>query len=367
MDAAEKEISGLQTTVSVQKGQLAGISSGQQQLQDRFNEAQVKLAEANARIHGLDDASRDYDRNLEQQMANRNEAYAALDALKKQMSSAQLAQATQAGEMVGLREQVGRQRETIAKQTAEQKALQARFDEAHVRLAKIDVDIFNLDRESKTFQQEKETLVRDRTEAYAKADAAKAELTQTRQQVFATSRDAAVLQEKLRAATNDAARANQQLADEQAKRAPDQAALGQARQQQRAAESQVAQLQPQLGLVTGELKGAGQQMGMMREQLRKEEQRTADTQRQLSQLQRDFQEAQGRATAAQHNLQQEVKKGPQADASQVQQLRSKVAQTEASVSKGSCQKCQETSVWRERRSSDSEANSNSPRSRGLKK
>ena len=51
MDAAEKEISGLQTTVSVQKGQLAGISSGQQQIQERFNEAQVKLAEANARIH----------------------------------------------------------------------------------------------------------------------------------------------------------------------------------------------------------------------------------------------------------------------------------------------------------------------------
>ena len=133
----------------------------------------------------------------------------------------------------------------------------------------------------------------------------------------------AVLQEKLRAATNDAARANQQLADEQAKRAPDQAALGQARQQQRAAESQVAQLQQQLGMATGELKGAGQQMQLMREQLRKEEQRTADTQRQL---------AQGRATAAAHNLQQEVNKGPQADASQVQQLRSKVAQTEASVS-----------------------------------
>ena len=92
----------------------------------------------------------------------------------------------------------------------------------------------------------------------------------------------AVLQEKLRAATNDAARANQQLADEQAKRAPDQAALGQARQQQRAAESQVAQLQQQLGMATGELKGAGQQMQLMREQLRKEEQRTADTQRQLS-------------------------------------------------------------------------------------
>ena len=239
LEAAKQEISGLRTKVGEQRVQLAGVSAAHQALQDRFNEAHVALAAANAKIATLDDTSRDYSKQVQAQVAKRNKAYAALDVVKKQMEAVRMSQAGQAQSMSGL-------------------------------------------------------------------------------------------QEQLRTAQSETAKAQQALLTEQvkAKELRDPAALDKAHGNLQRAQEQVASLSKELGLASGELKGVKSELAYTQAELARERALKAEADRNLAAVQRDYQEARGRETVAESNLQAEMtnqatlsKQGAKVDESALNALR----------------------------------------------
>ena len=322
LDTARREIQGLQHTVGEQKTQITVQQSALLESQNKYNTAHLQLAEANAKIFNLDQNASDYDQRLAALVVERNAAYTKADAAKEKLANAKAKSGAELGRIQTLTELLGHARDESADKGDALKALQTQFDQAHTRLAEVDKRIYSLDQDATTYQQEKATLVEERNKAYKQADTARAQLSAVNYQLMAKSTEAAALQERLRSAEASAADARTALSNEQAKsealRNP--AELQRAQGELNRSQQIIADLQGKLGMASGELKGAQAQLSFTKEQLAKEQQQSADMTRTLATLQRDFQEAKSRATAARTNMEVEMQRGQEGDQLKLGQL-----------------------------------------------